>query len=233
MTNKRLSGLARVHRSSRRSGDGGSNKRSEGRSEMKFMLSVRHVAVVLGLTLGAYLPLMAAPAMAVGPAVVLIVDTEAVFAQSKVGQNIRVQFEEQAKKLRAEGKKTDDALQADAKKLTEERALLSQDDLKRKVQDLQKREAEFQQSMQQKSQALQFGLQRANAKVEAALRPIFAEVLKEKGGTILFDQSVVLAGGADLDISAEVLKRLNERMTTIEVKPVTPAELQAEQKAAQ
>ena len=69
--------------------------------------------------------------------------------------------------------------------------------------------------------------------MEAALRPIFAEVLKEKGGTVLFDQSVVLAGGADLDISAEVLKRLNERMSTIELKPVSIEELQAEQKAAQ
>ena len=200
---------------------------------MKYMLSFKRIAAGLVFALAAYLPMAAAPAMAVGPAVVLIVDTEAVFSQSKVGQNIRSQFEDQAKKLRAEGKKTDDALQADAKKLTEERALLSQDDLKKKVQDLQKREAEFQQSMQQKSQALQFGLQRANAKVEAALRPIFAEVLKEKGGTVLFDQSVVLAGGADLDVSAEVLKKLNERMTTVEVKPVTAEELQAAQKAAQ
>lgn len=197
---------------------------------MKYMLSLKRVAVALGLALVISLPVAMTPAMAVGPAVVLIVNTDAVFAQSKVGQSIRSQFEEQAKKLRAEGQKMDSSLQADEKKLSEERALLSQEDLKKKVQDLQRRAAEFQQSMQQKSQALQLGLQRANAKVEAALRPIFADVLKEKGGTVLLDQSVVLAGGADLDISAEVLKRLNERMTTVEVKPVTPEELQ---KAAQ
>lgn len=197
---------------------------------MKYMLSLKRVAAALGLALVISLPVAMTPAMAVGPAVVLIVNTDAVFAQSKVGQSIRSQFEEQAKKLRAEGQKMDSSLQADEKKLSEERALLSQEDLKKKVQDLQRRAAEFQQSMQQKSQALQLGLQRANAKVEAALRPIFADVLKEKGGTVLLDQSVVLAGGADLDISAEVLKRLNERMTTVEVKPVTPEELQ---KAAQ
>ncbi|MBO6667562.1 OmpH family outer membrane protein [Parvibaculum sp.] len=195
---------------------------------MKYKLSCKRIAVAAAFAFAAYLPLTLTPAMAVGPAVVLIVDTEAVFSQSKVGQSIRSQFEDQAKKLRAEGKKTDDALQADAKKLTEERALLSQEDLKKKVEALQKREAEFRQSMQQKSQALQLGLQRANAKVEAALRPIFAQVLKEKGGTVLFDQSVVLAGGADLDISAEVLKRLNEQMATVEVKPVSLEELQAE-----
>lgn len=200
---------------------------------MQYKSSFKRVVAAFGLACGVWMSLPGAPAFAAGPAVVLIVNTEAVFAQSKVGQNIRSQFEEQAKKLRAEGKKTEDALQADAKKIADERALLSPEDLQKKVQAWQKRDAEFQQTMQQKSQSLQLGLQRANGKVEAALRPIFAEVLKEKGGTVLFDQSVVLAGGADLDISAEVLKRLNERMSTIELKPVSAEELQAEQKAAQ
>ena len=59
----------------------------------------------------------AAPVSAATPAVVLIVDTEAVFAQSKVGQSIRTQFEDQAKKLQAEGKKQEDGIQAEAKKL--------------------------------------------------------------------------------------------------------------------
>lgn len=73
----------------------------------------------------------AAPAFSAGPAVILIVDTESVFAQSKVGQSIRTQFQEQAKKLQAEGAKTEAALQADAKKLSDERALLSQEDLQK------------------------------------------------------------------------------------------------------
>ncbi|MDP1627948.1 OmpH family outer membrane protein [Parvibaculum sp.] len=199
---------------------------------MKSKLVVSRLVAAFALTMGLGM-IQPSVSAAATPAVIFIVDTEAVFSQSKVGQSVRSQFEDQAKKLQAEGKKTDDALQADAKKLSDERALLSQEDLQKKFQALQKREAEFQQSMQRKGQALQLGLQRANAKVEAALRPIFAEVLREKGGTVLFDQSVVLAGGADLDISAEVLKRLNERLATVEVKPVTPEELAAEQKKAQ
>lgn len=196
---------------------------------MKFKLSARRVFAAASVALFAMLPLSTAPAAAAGPAIIFIVDTGAVFAQSKVGQNIRSQYEDQMKKLVAEGKKTDEGLQADAKKLSEERALLSQEDLQKKVVGLQKREAEFQQSFQAKRQALQLGVQRAEAKVETALGPIFAEILREKGGTVLFDQSVVLAGGADLDISAEVLKRLNEKLTTVEVKPVTPDEMKAAQ----
>lgn len=196
---------------------------------MSFKLSVKRIAAVAALAFGVSL---AAPAQAVGPAVILVVDTQGVFAQSKAGQSIRSQYEEQAKKLMAEGKKTDDALQADAKKLSDERALLSQEDLQKRAQGLQKRNIEFQQSMQIKQQGLQLGVQRAEAQVEAALRPIFAEIMKEKGGTILLDQAVVLAGGSDLDISAEVLKRLNEKLAKVDVKPLTKEEMEAAQKAA-
>lgn len=194
---------------------------------MSFTSAVKRLAVVAAFALG----MSAAPALAASPAVVLIVDTQSVFAQSKAGQGMRSQYEEQMKKIVAEGKKTEDSLQADAKKLADERALLSQEDLEKRVEALQKRGGEFQQSYQTKQRALQLGLQRAEARVEAALRPIFAEILKEKGGTILFDQAVVLAGGADMDISAEVLKRLNERLPSVDVKPLTAQELEAAQKA--
>lgn len=197
---------------------------------MSFKLSVKRIAAVAALAFG--MGFVAAPAQAVGPAVILVVDTQGVFSQSKAGQSIRSQYEEQAKKIMADGKKTDDALQADAKKLSDERALLSQEDLQKRVQGLQQRTVEFQQSMQFKQQGLQLGVQRAEAQVEAALRPIFAEIMKEKGGTILLDQAVVLAGGADLDISAEVLKRLNEKLAKVDVKALTKEEIEAAQKAA-
>lgn len=196
---------------------------------MSSKLSVKRIAMAVALALGLSFSVVAAQA---APAVILVVDTQAVFAQSKAGQSIRTQYEEQAKKIMADGKKTDDALQADAKKLQEERALLSQDDLQKRFQSLQQRTGEFQQSIQIKQQGLQVGVQRAEAQVEAALRPIFAEIMKEKGATLLLDQAVVLAGGADLDISAEVLKRLDAKLARVEVKALTKEEMEAAQKAA-
>ncbi|MBX3503946.1 MAG: OmpH family outer membrane protein [Parvibaculum sp.] len=197
---------------------------------MSSKLSVKRIAVSLAVALG--LSLSAVAAQAAGPAIILVVDTQGVFAQSKAGQSIRSQYEEQVKKIMADGKKTDDALQADAKKLQEERSLLSQEDLQKRVQSLQQRTGEFQQSIQIKQQGLQLGVQRAESQVEAALRPIFAEIMKEQKATLLLDQAVVLAGGADLDISAEVLKRLNEKLARVEVKALTKEEIEAAQKAA-
>lgn len=159
-------------------------------------------------------------ASAATPSVILIVNTEQIFSQSKVGQSVRTQIQEQAKKVQAEGKKGEDALQAEAKKLSEQRALLSQQDFGKKVQALEQKQAELQKRMQQKSQELQLGSNQARSEIEAVIRPIFADVMKKNGATILLDQSVVLAGGVDLDVTAEVLKQLDAKLTTVVVKPV-------------
>lgn len=169
-------------------------------------------------------------ASAAGPAVILIVNTQQIFNESKVGQSIRTQLQDQAKKLQAEDKKGSEALQAEAKKLSEQRSLLSADDFKKKVAALEKKEADRQEKMRARGDALQLGVNKARAEVEAAIRPIFADIMKKNGATLLLDQSVVLAGGVDLDVTAEALKALDAKVTKIDVKPISPAEAK---KAAQ
>ncbi len=163
------------------------------------------------------------------PAVILIVNTEQLFAQSKVGQSIRKQAQAQAEALQSENEKKSKEMEAEAKKLGDQRALLSQDEFQKKVEALQKKDRQLQKTMQEKGQAFQLGTQQARAKVQAALRPIFVDIMKERGGTVLLDQSVVLAGGVDLDITQEALKRLNEKLSDVKVKPVSMAELQKQQ----
>ena len=169
-------------------------------------------------------------ASAANPAVILIVNTQQIFNESKVGQSIRAQLQEQAKKLQAEDKKGSEALQDEAKKLSDQRSLLSADDFKKKVAVLEKKEADRQEKMRAKGDALQVGVNKARADVEAAIRPIFADVMKKNGATLLLDQSVVLAGGVDLDVTAEVLKALDAKVTKIDVKPISAADAK---KAAQ
>ncbi len=154
-------------------------------------------------------------------AIIVIVNSEQLFAQSKVGQSVRTQIQAQAKKLQAESKKANDDLKAEAKKLGEQRALLSEADFAKKVQAFEQKQQTLQQKMQKKSQELQLGSNKARGEVEAAIRPIFADVMKEHGATILLDQSVVLAGGVDLDVTAEVLKALDAKITSVTVAPVS------------
>lgn len=190
---------------------------------MKFhRFATRALAALAFVSLAA---VTTAPAVsAATPAVIVIVNTQQIFAQSKVGQSIRSQLQEQAKKLQDEDKKGEAGVQAEAKALSDQRSLLSAEDFKKKVQALEQKEGERQNKMRAKGEALQLGVNKARQEVEAAIRPIFADVMKKNGATLLLDQSVVLAGGVDLDITDEVLKQLDEKLKTVVVKPVSPAE---------
>ena len=55
------------------------------------------------------------------------------------------------------------------------------------------------------------------------LRPIFAELMAKHGGTIMIDQSMIVAGGADLDVTAEAMKLMNERLPKVSVDLLNPA----------
>lgn len=187
---------------------------------MKFYGSLARVFaafIVASLVYGASL----ATAQAAAAPVIVIVNTEQIFAQSKVGQNVRSQLQTMANKIQSDGKKGEAAIQAEAKKLGEQRSLLSEADFQKKVQALEQKQGEFQQTMRRKGQELQLGSNKARADIEQAIRPIFADVMKKNGANILLDQSVVLAGGVDLDVTAEVLKELDAKITTLVVKPVS------------
>lgn len=161
-------------------------------------------------------------ASAANPATVIIVNSEQVFAQSKVGVNVRTQIQDGATKLKAEGAKVENSLRDEAKKLGGQRGLLKEEDFAKKVQAFQAKEEAAQRSLQEKGQALQLGANAARAQIEAAIRPIFADVLKAHNANILLDQSVVLAGGVDLDVTAEVIKALDAKLTSVKVTPQSP-----------
>jgi len=164
-------------------------------------------------------------ASAATPASILIINSDQLFAQSKVGQNVREQMQTLSKKLQSDSTKAEESLKDEAAKLREQRALLKDDEFAKKVQAFQAKEQATQQKFQERGQALQVGANVARDQIEQTIRPIFAAILKAHGANILLDQSTVLAGGVDLDVTAEAIKALDAKMTKLVVKPVSPADL--------
>jgi Skp family chaperone for outer membrane proteins len=187
---------------------------------MKFYGSLARAVAAIAVASFVYGASFATAQAAAAP-VIVIVNTEQIFAQSKVGQSVRTQLQTLAAKIQADGKKGEAAIQAEAKKLSQQRSLLSEADFQKKVQALEQKQGEFQQTMRRKGQELQLAGNKARNDVEQAIRPIFADVMKMNGANILLDQSVVLAGGVDLDVTEEVLKQLDAKLTTLTVKPIT------------
>jgi Skp family chaperone for outer membrane proteins len=49
------------------------------------------------------------------------------------------------------------------------------------------------------------------------MSPILTELVNEKGAKILLDRQAILFGDPKLDISAEVVKKLNKRLPDVKV----------------
>ena len=79
-------------------------------------------------------------------------------------------------------------------------------------------EAETKQlELQTKVQKIQEGIQRASSSIDSVMSPILQELVNEKGAKILLDRQAILFGDPKLDISAEVVKKLNKRLPDVKI----------------
>jgi Skp family chaperone for outer membrane proteins len=157
-----------------------------------------------------------------GPTVILIVDMAGLFTNSDVGQDVARQVQELASALQQEDLTTRQALAAEAESIREQRADFTPDELQAKAADLQQRQQTHVQKVAVRQQGIQLGRAQANNQIAEVIRPIFSELLQKHNAGLLIDQANVLAGGLDLNITAEAMALLNQRLSKLTVTPVNP-----------
>ena len=148
---------------------------------------------------------------------VLIVNLQYVVSQSKSGVSLRKQSEALNKEVIDLRDDVSKDLQAKGQKLEEEKTLLAPEVFQERVNVLQTEAESKQQELQTKVQKIQEAIQRASASIDSVMSPILTEIVNEKGAKILLDRQAILFGDPKLDISAEVVKRLNKRLPDIKV----------------
>ena len=148
---------------------------------------------------------------------VLIVKLQYVVSQSKSGVSLRKQSEALNKEVIDLRDDVSKDLQAKGQKLEEEKTLLAPEVFQERVNALQTEAESKQQELQTKVQKIQEAIQRASASIDSVMSPILTEIVNEKGAKILLDRQAILFGDPKLDISAEVVKRLNKRLPDIKV----------------
>ena len=148
---------------------------------------------------------------------VLIVNLQYVVSQSKSGVSLRKQSEALNKEVIDLRDDVSKDLQAKGQKLEEEKTLLAPEVFQERDNALQTESERTQQELQTKVQKFQEAIQRASASIDSVMSPILTEIVNEKGAKILLDRQAILFGDPKLDISAEVVKRLNKRLPDVKV----------------
>lgn len=189
---------------------------------MKLSLKSLRVLAVLAVLAGGVAsskPVLAADQVAGNPVVIAVLDLEQVVQKSVAGKSITaaINVREEALKKEADGYKK--SLRAKEVKLVDDRKA-GQDDkafeaAKKAFEDDVKKS---QKAIVDKGVALEKSKLEALKSIQSEIAKITADIADEKKLQIVVDRKFVVIAEQSLDITAEVLKRLDEKVKSIPLK---------------
>jgi len=174
----------------------------------------------------------AAQAQRLPGAVVAVVDTGRIYSQCTACQAARTQLQSQAtalqnrqqtltNQLRTEGQPIQTAVNALAGKQPDAA-------LRARIEAFQRKEQQANQELAQGQQRLQSIQANVLRQINERLNPIINQTMTARGANLAVDVDATLAHSATLDITADVLARLNSALPSVSVTPL-PQQQQQQQ----
>ena len=165
----------------------------------------------------------AAPAPQAIPAPkILVANVNAIFAASKVGQDIARQVKAYRQAEETQFKGEEEALKREGQALQQQIAILAPSVQKQKQAAFQAKVAAFQKKVRDRDSLIQGGAMQAQQQVENALGPILQGIMAERGANVLLDRRAVVLAAGGMDISQVAVDRLNKKLPTLKVNLVAP-----------
>jgi Skp family chaperone for outer membrane proteins len=185
------------------------------------MIKLRKSATVAALAIALLCPRTALPASSQGSGI-LVVDRHAIMNGSKLGTNIRAQIMADENKIQTNLGPEGTALQKEMDAFQSQSASLPADMRARKKLALQQEQAAYQQKIREREDLIHGGEIVAGHAYLAAVGSVVHAILLERGASIVLDKSVLADSVNGLDITSEVIRRLDRQMTNFKVPLVKP-----------
>lgn len=186
------------------------------------MIKLRKSASVAALAAALLCPRTALPASGHGPGI-LVVDRHAIMDGSKVGTNIRAQIMADENKIQTDLGPEDAALQKEMDAFQSQSASLPADMRARKNLALQQKQAAYRQKIQERENLVHGGEIVAGHAYLAAVKSVVHAIMLERGASVVLDKSALADSVSGLDITSEVIRRLDRQMTNFKVPLVKPS----------
>lgn len=154
--------------------------------------------------------------------IILVINRAQLLNESAAGKNIATQANTLRETLAKELEEEFKSIQSEEEQLIAQQSLLAPEVLQERAQKLQLRRQEFQGTQQAKNQEYQASIAQATGEIGKVLEPILTEMITERSATILIDRAELIFATPEIDVTAEVMKRLNDKLTEVELKRITP-----------
>ena len=148
---------------------------------------------------------------------IAIVDLNLILLESKAAKNATKQFEIIQKEIEEEIIESDKKMLEERNKLIEQQSVIAPEAFELKAQDYEKKLQTYQVEKQNKLRKLEGVLQNARNEILENVKPILEELSKEIGVTIILEKNSVLLSAANMDITDNVIKKLNKKLPKIKV----------------
>lgn len=156
-----------------------------------------------------------APAQEIAPPVIVIVDVQQILRESLVGKNVQQQMTLRTDRYTKEVSDQENELRRTQDDLEKQRTVLSADAFNAKMRDFQQRYDALDQGVQATRQALQQAYNDAMTKVENTALQIIADLATERKANLVVTKAAVLFTAQGLDITQEVIRRLDAKLPDV------------------
>src|SRR5689334_11511881 len=171
-------------------------------------------AVVLGLT--ALSPLAARGQQVPAP-VIVTVDVQQILRDSLVAKDVQAQMDQRTDRYTKEVTDQENELQKTQEELEKERSTLAPEAFNAKMREFQRRYDALDNRVQATRQALQQSYNDAMTKVETTALQIISDIAVERKANLVVAKAAVLFEAPELDITQEVIKRLDVKLPQVQL----------------
>lgn len=147
----------------------------------------------------------------------VVVSVQQIMQEASAMESIRKQIESKRQEYQAAITEQEEELRAKDQELAEQRAILSPEAMEEKKREFRSELTEVQRDVQIKRAELDRAYGKATNQVKKAILDIVDELADEKGFNLALPASQVLYGKPSLDITDQVLSRLNEKLPDVKV----------------
>ena len=169
---------------------------------------------------------IAAPALAqtLPPPVIIIVDMERVLGESAAGKQGVAELktrndaiQARVASLRTQFGSEQETLQKSAPAQGAAPAVVTA--FQTKVNDFQKRQQAAEQDLQKRANDLQLSQRYIVKQINDAAAPVITAIMRERGATIVLPEGATLQHSASLDVTADVLARVDKALPRVSTTP--------------
>jgi len=152
------------------------------------------------------------------PLRVIVLNLDEIRRNALVVKNIRDQIAEFRKGFQAGIQKEEDALRTANQELAKKRTILSPEAFAKERRQFEQRVVGVQKLVQKRKRQLDQAQVEAMFKVEEQLNKIISDIAQQRKASIVLRRNQTILVARDIDVTAEVLDRLNKELTQVAVK---------------